>query len=258
MKRPSKTKIARRRTRAKGPLPPFSNGGKRSSPVSNGENGQPSEASPPVSTGKVQGQPQSGQSAPLKLALENNRDPKVLMVERAGNETEEDTNARMMLAPAVTDSVVLRMFSQPALPSHIDATLSASVMAERIAAVNSGDLTGLVGMLTSKAIALDAVANEFLRRASLNMGAHLQATETYVRMALKSQAQSRACIEAIAEIKNPRPVFARQTNIAAGPQQVNNSPAPTQLTRQPDPLQLGHSVTEQIDFKPSKILENLD
>jgi hypothetical protein len=39
----------------------------------------------------------------------------------------------------------------------------------------------------------------------------------------KPQAQCRATIEALAEIKNPRPVaFVKQANIAQGPQQVNN------------------------------------
>ena len=55
------------------------------------------------------------------------------------------------------------------------------------------------------------------------MGTSLEATETFARMGFKAQAQSRANLEALAEIKNPRPVFAKQTNIANGPQQVNNA-----------------------------------
>jgi hypothetical protein len=64
---------------------------------------------------------------------------------------------------------------------------------------------------------------ELARRAGLNMGEHLNAAEIYLRAALKAQAQSRATIEALAEIKSPRAVaFVKQANIAAGPQQVNN------------------------------------
>ena len=52
---------------------------------------------------------------------------------------------------------------------------------------------------------------------------YLPAAETYLRLALKAQAQCRATVEALAEIKNPRPVaFVKQANIAQGPQQVNN------------------------------------
>jgi hypothetical protein len=42
-----------------------------------------------------------------------------------------------------------------------------------------------------------------------------------MRLALKAQGQCRATAETLALMKNP-PVFARQANIAQGPQQVNN------------------------------------
>ncbi len=54
------------------------------------------------------------------------------------------------------------------------------------------------------------------------MGEYIQAAETYMRLALKAQAQCRATLEALATIKSPPVVYARQANIAAGPQQVNN------------------------------------
>jgi hypothetical protein len=181
--------------------------------------------------------------------MQANRKPQQIMVERHGQETVEESDARMMLTPAVTDSIVLRMFAQPSIPVPIDATLSAAIMAERIADVNAGDMSGLVGMLASKAIALDTVANEFLRRAALNMGTHVRAAETFTRMALKAQAQSRANVEAIAEIKNPRPVFARQTNIAAGPQQVNNSLGPQQVNNEA-------GSREEKPLLSNKLLEN--
>ncbi len=64
--------------------------------------------------------------------------------------------------------------------------------------------------------------NIMFRRAAINMGEYLEATETDLRLALKAQAQSRATVEALAEMKNPRAVaFVRQANIARQ-QQVNN------------------------------------
>ena len=51
-------------------------------------------------------------------------------------------------------------------------------------------------------------------------------SEAYMRMALKAQAQCRATVETLATIKNPSVVFARQANIAQGPQQVNNAMMP--------------------------------
>jgi hypothetical protein len=78
-------------------------------------------------------------------------------------------------------------------------------------------------MLMAQAAALNAIFTELARRAAVNMGEYLQATETYLRLALKSQAQCRATLQTLAEIKNPHPVaFVKQANIANGPQQVNN------------------------------------
>lgn len=81
--------------------------------------------------------------------------------------------------------------------------------------------------MTAQAVALDAIFTELARRAALNMGQHMGATETYMRLALKAQAQCRATLQTLAEIKNPQPVaFVKQANIAHGPQQVNNGPLP--------------------------------
>jgi hypothetical protein len=69
--------------------------------------------------------------------------------------------------------------------------------------------------------------NELARRASLNIGEYLNATENYLRPGLKAQAQCWVTLETLAEIKNPGPVaFVQQANIANGPQQVNNGAIP--------------------------------
>lgn len=94
-------------------------------------------------------------------------------------------------------------------------------------AVNSGDLAAAERMLSGQAVALNAIFGEMARRAHLNMGTHLSAVESYLRLALKAQSQSRATVEALAAIKNPPMVFARQANINnGGQQQVNNGVDP--------------------------------
>ena len=52
----------------------------------------------------------------------------------------------------------------------------------------------------------------------------LRRSQSYLRLAPKSQAQCRATLETLAEIKNPPTLFAQQANVAHGPQQVNNNP----------------------------------
>jgi hypothetical protein len=93
----------------------------------------------------------------------------------------------------------------------------------KAARVCGGDLAEAETMLTAQAVALDAIFNELALRAASNFGQYLNAADTYLRLALKAQSQCRTTIEALAEIKNPRPVaFVKQANIANGPQQVNN------------------------------------
>jgi hypothetical protein len=81
-------------------------------------------------------------------------------------------------------------------------------------------------MLVSQAHALNAIFTELARRSALNMGEYIDASEKYMRLALKAQAQCRATIETLAAIKNPPVVIARQANISAGHQQVNNCTPP--------------------------------
>ena len=78
------------------------------------------------------------------------------------------------------------------------------------------------------------------------MGEYMNATETYLRLALKAQGQCRATLETLAMIKNPQPVaFVRQANIAHGPQQVNNG-----STHSGEPSRAGKTESQQ-----NKLLE---
>src|SRR5690606_18062274 len=86
----------------------------------------------------------------------------------------------------------------------------------------------------------NAIFLEMTRRAALNMGEHLSATEQYMRLALKAQSQARTTIETLSEVKNPKAVaFVRQANIANGPQQVNNGERAGETQVPPNELQEG-------------------
>lgn len=100
-------------------------------------------------------------------------------------------------------------------------------LAEDVKDVWAGDMKRAEAMLFGQAHALQAIFMNLARRAALNMGEHLGATETYMRLALKAQGQCRATLETLATIKSPPVVFARQANINnGGQQQVNNGAAP--------------------------------
>ena len=83
--------------------------------------------------------------------------------------------------------------------------------------IESDDLAGCETMLVTQAITLDVVGSNLLLRAST--AKNLKVIDTYTKLGLRAQSQSRSNIEALATIKRPA---LRQTNIANGPQQVNN------------------------------------
>lgn len=94
-------------------------------------------------------------------------------------------------------------------------------------AVSRNDMSVSEHMLVAQASALNAMFNGLAKRACMNMGEHMGAMETYMRLALKAQSQCARTIEVLAAMKNPPLVFAKQANISNGPQQVNNGTAMT-------------------------------
>lgn len=91
----------------------------------------------------------------------------------------------------------------------------------RVRQVWDGDLQNAEAMLYGQAVTLQTMFTALARRAA--KAEQIPQFNAAMSMALKAQAQCRATIEALAEIKNPRQVaFVKQANIANGPQQVNN------------------------------------
>jgi hypothetical protein len=103
----------------------------------------------------------------------------------------------------------------------IDLTECQNSVVAMVDRVNRGNLGDAEAMLIRQAVALNAM---FTNLANTAMHAKHQATlEHSMKCALKAQSQCRATLETLAAIKNPPVVFARQANIANGPQQVNNA-----------------------------------
>ena len=79
-------------------------------------------------------------------------------------------------------------------------------------------------MLISQATALQTIFTSLAGRAQ--MQEYQKNLESFLGLALKAQAQSRATLSALVDLKYPRQAtFVRQANIANGPQQVNNGAA---------------------------------
>jgi hypothetical protein len=159
-----------------------------------------------------------------KASTPKPKDPNNLRENRREQESEEKQTARLGLSPVVVGALTAARFAGGAFGS-IDVTEAVAVTRERIGKVKSGDMSGVESTLMAQAMTLNSIFNELAKRAALNMGEHLGATETYLKMALKAQSQCRSTLETLAEVKAPRSAtFIKQANIA-NQQQVNNGSA---------------------------------
>lgn len=149
---------------------------------------------------------------------------KGLQAARTPDESEGVAVGRALTCPANAAARAMLATEHPeGLGRQIDLPDLADVLRDRAKAVQAGDLSGLEAMLVNQATALQSL---FVRLAERGMGCDkLASFEGNLRMALRAQNQARATLETLAAIKNPPVVFARQANIAHGPQQVNNGVA---------------------------------
>lgn len=156
-----------------------------------------------------------------KLPTTAGKNPQQLDVKLKEGKTKERCLAEAAIEPAVSAAFITALMSQGVFGVTGVNDLTGALR-DCVQAAKTGDLSEYEGMLGAQAYALNAIFLEMTRRAALNMGQHLSATEQYMRLALKAQSQARTTIETLAEVKNPRAVaFVKQANIA-NTQQVNN------------------------------------
>ncbi len=147
-----------------------------------------------------------------------------LEIRRDSSEDESAAIARNVTSPTVRGAVTSQAFSK--VFGETDLQSLVNELSNQCVKVKDGNLARAESLLVTQAHTLDAIFNELARRAALNMGEYLNATERYLRLALKAQSQCRATLEALATIKNPPVIYAKQANITNGPQQVNNGTMP--------------------------------
>lgn len=184
---------------------------------------------------------------------ENNApDRTTLQLSRKPGQTDCQALTESALNPAINCTQLVTAWHEKQW-SGIGMTEAMELMKAKAQAINAGDLREAETALFAQATSLHAIFIELTRRAGLNMGTHLDATETYMKLAFKAQNQARMTLETLAAIKNPPVVYARQANFANGPQQVNNGvPGPvathTAKTESPQSQLLESSNGERLDF----------
>lgn len=146
-----------------------------------------------------------------------------IKITKRPDQTDEEAMAGVAYDPIARSLSTGRRYVEPSFGKR-GISESFAILRDRAIAVNGGDLTGMERTLVAQIDCLDAIFTEMGRRAAANLSeGFIQAGETFMRLALKAQAQSRATIETLAAMKAPPAVFARQANVTTGPQQVNNT-----------------------------------
>lgn len=146
-----------------------------------------------------------------------------LVIEGTKDETRAQSMARVMTGPylrhgvvanALTDKMMGKLPGEPRFDDY------AGVLKSKAEAAAKGDLNMVSEMLTTQALTLDAMFTEMARRSCMNMGEYVDAADRYARLALKAQANSRATLEALAKLHQPREQTVKHVHINQGAQAV--------------------------------------
>lgn len=131
----------------------------------------------------------------------------------------------LVLSPTIQSAVGIQAWGKFA--GEVDLAKLLDDLRTRVEKVQGGDMQPVEAMLMGQAMTLETIFTSLARRATSQE--YLKQFQAHLGLALKAQAQCRATLEALAEIKNPRPVaFVKQANISGGHQQVNNGVQPAQ------------------------------
>ena len=171
--------------------------------------------------------------------------PKVLQVARTKDQTEAQAVAWMAVNPETNAAVVIDAYQSNIAGDDVNLMALIDALRKSTDQSKAGDLSHLEAMLIGQATALQTIFTSLARRAHhQTLQAHFEA---FLGLALKAQAQSRATISALVDLKFPRQAtFVKQANIANGPQQVNNATHAKQLESRPNEL-LEDASHERLD-----------
>lgn len=156
-----------------------------------------------------------------------------------------ENKARGAVLPSINGAIVIDSYQGNILGKDADLGTIVDRLRDTFEEVKGGDLSNLEAMLISQATALQTIFTSLARRAANQE--HMMQYQTFLGLALKAQAQSRATISALVDLKYPRQAtFVKQANIAHGPQQVNNASTPASA----------QSRTEEIKPLQNELLED--
>ena len=160
-------------------------------------------------------------------------DPNQVNVVCRNGEDPELATTRILMGPSLTNANIAAKFAKGQFGRELDLPSAVTTLIEVTNRVKANDMSDVEATLVCQATALNSMFCELSRRAAANMGEYIEASERYMRMALKAQNQCRMTLETLSTIKNPPVIYAKQANISNGPQKVNNHPYAGENKNQP-------------------------
>lgn len=150
-------------------------------------------------------------------------EPKPLVIKAKEGETKPQTMSRVLVAPYLRHGILGHAVTEKAfgkVPGDAQFDDFGRAIKARAEDLIAGDKTFSSELLMSQAISLDALFTELARRSVSNLGDYPQAAERYARLAFKAQANSRATLEALAKLHQPREQTVRHVHVNEGGQAV--------------------------------------
>lgn len=139
---------------------------------------------------------------------------------RCGPEKSEDRKrAEVGLDPAAHSMAAVRLYNKGSF-GDVDITELYLLLSDQAKAAGKGDLTHQRQMLAAQADALNAIFTEMARRAAANMGEYINATQLYLRLGLKAQAQCRSTIETLESMTSGHVQTVKHVHVNEGGQAV--------------------------------------
>jgi hypothetical protein len=192
-------------------------------------------------------QPSRSNMATTKQPAKSSRKPKTA----TPYELTTADKAHMAVKPSMNGAAVIQAYQGNIMGKDADINALIERLRDTFTEVKGGDLHTLEAMLISQATALQTIFTSLARRAQDQE--YQKNLEAFLGLALKAQAQSRATISALGDLKYPRQaMFVKQANIANGPQQVNNGGA---AGANPEQYAQARTHAEKFASEQNKLLE---
>lgn len=128
--------------------------------------------------------------------------------------------AKLSVRPEMRHSMAAMQYTAPFMGEEADWGDLTTAYQDQMGDAAKGDLKNASRMLMAQALTLDSIFTRMAERAAVNMREFPDATKKYMLLALKAQANSRATLEALARIHQPREQIVKHVNVNEGGQAV--------------------------------------